>query len=65
MIGQGKTESLYMNACKLIYNPCKSVLQMVQMLKNACEYCCESYDCVANEMRTCVANEMRTRHMGN
>ena len=36
----------------MFYHPSKSVLQMVQMLKNACECCCESYDCVANEMRT-------------
>ena len=46
-----------MNACELFYDPCKSVLQMVQMLKNAWEYRCESYER--------VANETKTRRMGN
>ena len=48
-IGQG---ILYiMNACKMFFDPSKSVLQMlhVQMLKIACECRCESYECVANE----------------
>ena len=56
MIGQSKNR-VPMNACELFYDPGKSVLQMVQMLKNACEYPCESYEC--------VANETRTRRMGN
>ena len=38
-----------MNVCEMFYDPCKSVLQMIQMLKNACECCCESYECAANE----------------
>ena len=37
------------NVCKMFYDPSKSVLQM---LKNACERHCESYECVANETRT-------------
>ena len=41
-----------MNACEIFYDSCKSVSQMVQMLKNDCEYRCESYECVANETRT-------------
>ena len=41
-----------MNAGELVYDPCKNVLQMVQMLKNACEYHLESYECVANEENT-------------
>ena len=41
-----------MNVGEIFYAPCKSVLQMIQMLKNACEYRCESYECVANETRT-------------
>ena len=40
-----------MNACEMFYDPSKSVLQMLQMLKNACECRCESYECVANETR--------------
>ena len=38
-----------MNACVKLYNPSKSVLQLLQMLKNACECRCQSYECVANE----------------
>ena len=41
-----------MNACEMFYDPCKSVLKMVQMLKNAFEYRCESCESVANETRT-------------
>ena len=41
-----------MNACETFYEPSKSVLQMVKMLKNACECLCRSYECVANDMRT-------------
>ena len=36
-----------MNACEFNH-PSKSVLQMSQILKNACECRCESYECVAN-----------------
>ena len=32
-------------------NPKESVLQMLQMLKYACECRCESYERVTNEMR--------------
>ena len=35
MIGQGKNDNLSMLA--IFYDPCKSVLQMVKMLKNACK----------------------------
>ena len=35
-----------MNACEMLKDPSKSVLQM---LKNACECRCESYECVVNE----------------
>ena len=41
-----------MNASEMFYDPSKSVLQMVQILKNACKYRCESYECVVNETRT-------------
>ena len=37
-----------MNACEMFYDPSKSVLQM---LKNACECRCESYESAANERR--------------
>ena len=40
-IGKGKFDKW------IFYDPSNSVLQMVQMLKNACE----SYQCVANETR--------------
>ena len=37
-------EILYiMYACEMFYDPSKSVLQMLQMPKNACKCCCESY----------------------
>ena len=39
------------------YDPRKSVLQILQMLKNACECHCESCEC--------VSNEIRTQNMGN
>ena len=35
-----------MNACDFFYDPSISVLQM---FKNACECCCESCECAANE----------------
>ena len=45
-------EILYiMNASEMFYDPSKSVLQMPQMLKNACEFRCEYYECVANDTR--------------
>ena len=45
-------EILYiMKAWEMFYDPSKSVLQMLQMLKNACECRCKSYECVANEMQ--------------
>ena len=45
-------EILYiMNACDMFYDPSKSVIQWLQMLKNACELHCESYECVGNETR--------------
>ena len=40
-----------MNTCEMYYEPSESVLQMLQMLKNACECHWESYECVPNEMR--------------
>ena len=40
-----------MNACEMFYDPSESVLQLLQMLKNACECHCESYECDANETR--------------
>ena len=40
-----------MNACAMFYDPSKSVLQMLQMLKIACECRCESYEFFANETR--------------
>ena len=45
-------QSYLKNAWEMFYDPYKSVLQMMQMLANACECCCESYEYVANEMRT-------------
>ena len=33
---------IHYDACEMFYDPSKSVLQMVQMLKNACECRCES-----------------------
>ena len=40
-------------------------LQMVQILKNACECHCESYECVVNEMRTqCMGYYLHTAHCG-
>ena len=47
-----------MNACEMLYDHCKSVLQMVQMLKNAVA------NAVAN-LTNVIANETRTRRMGN
>ena len=45
-------EILYiMNACEMFYDPSKSVLQMLQMLRMLAN--CE-----------CVANEMRMQNMG-
>ena len=35
----------------MFYDPSKSVLQMLQILKNACECRCKSYQCVVNEKR--------------
>ena len=46
-----------MNACKMFSDPSKSVLQKVQMLKNACECGCKSFNC--------VVFERRTKNMGN
>ena len=46
-----------MNACDMFYDPSKSVLQMVQMLKNAFECSCKS--------NLWVVNETRTQNMGN
>ena len=46
-----------MNASEMFYDPSKSVLQMVQMLANACECHCKSYEC--------VEIETRTQNMGN
>ena len=43
-----------MNACERFYERFYDpsfVLQMIQMLKNACEYHCESYEWVSNETR--------------
>ena len=43
----GKFHTVIMNACKMFYDTIKSVLQMLQMLKNAWE----SYKCVVNGKR--------------
>ena len=40
-----------MNACEMFYDSSESVLQMLQMLKNAFEFRGEYYECVANETR--------------
>ena len=48
----------------MLNDPCKSVLQMVQILKNACEHRCESYECVANATRTRRTNLYNT-HCGS
>ena len=49
-IGQGNFIH-YVNACEMFYDPSKSVLQMLQMLKIACKCRWESYECFANETR--------------
>ena len=52
-------EILYiMNVCEMFDDPSKSVIQMLQMLKNACECRCESYVRVV-----CVVNGTRLQTM--
>ena len=54
-----------MNACEMFYDPSKSVLQIIQMLKNACKCRCETYECVGNETRTQnMGNHSQNTHCG-
>ena len=54
MIGQGKIDTLRMLAkCfTILANLFYKRYKCLGMLANACECCCESYECVANETRT-------------
>ena len=41
-----------MKAWDMFYDPSKSALQMVHLLKYACVWRCESYEFDANEIKT-------------